>query len=136
MKSKTIIVPRYAETDKMGIIHHSVYPIWFEQGRTDWCNEMNFPFHIIEKLNIGLPVLNLNVNYKKPSKYGEVLTLYTEIKNYSKTRIEFHYEIYNETDELINFGSSTHCWINEKSMPINIAKEHPEVFDMIVRGAN
>lgn len=136
MKSKTIIVPRYAETDKMGIIHHSVYPIWYEQGRTDWCIEMDFPFHKIEELNIALPVININCNYKKSSRYGEVLFLYTNISFYSKTKLEFNYEIYNENNELINFGSSTHCWINDKGKPINIAKTHPEVFDMISQGAN
>lgn len=135
MRSKTIIIPRYAETDKMGIIHHSVYPIWYEQGRSDWCIEMDFPFDKIEELGIGLPVININCNYKKPSRYGEKLTLFTEVSFYSKTKIEFKYELFNEHNELINFGTSTHCWINNNSLPINIAKTHPEVYDMIVRGA-
>lgn len=35
MLSETEIVVRYQETDQMGVVHHSVYPIWFECGRTD-----------------------------------------------------------------------------------------------------
>ena len=32
MISKSIVTVRYVETDKMGIVHHSVYPIWYELG--------------------------------------------------------------------------------------------------------
>ena len=37
MRIKTKIIPRYQETDQMGVIHHSVYPVWYECGRTDFC---------------------------------------------------------------------------------------------------
>ena len=42
MIAKTKILPRYAETDQMGIIHHSVYAVWYEQARTDYFNRIEF----------------------------------------------------------------------------------------------
>ena len=48
MKHATIIHPRYQETDQMGIIHHSVYPVWYELGRVEFCNAIGVPFHEIE----------------------------------------------------------------------------------------
>ena len=42
MISKSKVVARYAETDQMGIVHHSVYPIWFELARTDLANRQDF----------------------------------------------------------------------------------------------
>ena len=39
MIAKTKILPRYAETDKMGIIHHSVYAIWYELDCKYYDNE-------------------------------------------------------------------------------------------------
>jgi acyl-CoA thioester hydrolase len=139
MKANTIaisrIIPRYAETDKMGIIHHSVYPIWYEQGRGDWCNLMEYPFHKMEEAGIALPVINVNVNYKIPSKYGEKLTLKTGIESYSKVKIIFEYELYNEDGKLINYGTTAHCWTDLNARPINIAKTHPNLYDFIERGA-
>ena len=38
--SETTITVRYAETDQMGIVHHSNYPIWYEAGRTDFIKKM------------------------------------------------------------------------------------------------
>lgn len=50
MKSKSIVNVRYAETDKMGIVHHSVYPIWFELARTDLSKLAGFPYSRMEEL--------------------------------------------------------------------------------------
>lgn len=49
MLSKSIVNVRYAETDKMGIVHHSVYPIWFELARTDLSKEAGFPYSKMEE---------------------------------------------------------------------------------------
>ena len=49
MIAKTKILPRYAETDQMGIIHHSVYAIWYEQARTDFFNQVGIRYDEIEK---------------------------------------------------------------------------------------
>lgn len=49
MISKSIVNVRYAETDKMGIVHHSVYPIWFELARTDLSKLAGFPYSKMEE---------------------------------------------------------------------------------------
>ena len=36
MVTKTLIETRYPECDRVGIIHHAVYPIWYEMARMDW----------------------------------------------------------------------------------------------------
>ena len=41
---ETEIRVRYAETDKMGIVHHSNYLIWFEAGRSDLCRARGFSY--------------------------------------------------------------------------------------------
>ncbi len=49
VQSHTIpIVPRYAETDKAGVIHHSVYPVWFEI-----VNYLIFPLGIYGAVKLG-----------------------------------------------------------------------------------
>ena len=53
MIAKTKILPRYAETDQMGIIHHSVYAIWYEQARTDFFNQVGIRYDEIEKQGLS-----------------------------------------------------------------------------------
>ena len=50
MISKSIVNVRYAETDKMGIVHHSIYPIWYELARTDLSKLAGFPYSKMEEL--------------------------------------------------------------------------------------
>ena len=52
MKCETKIVARYAETDQMGIIHHSVYPIWFEAARTEFIKLSGITYTQLEQQGV------------------------------------------------------------------------------------
>jgi hypothetical protein len=57
-----------------------------------------------------LPVVSLNINYKKPARYDDLLTVKTIFKSQSTVKIEFDYEIYNEQRELLT-SSILVLWI-------------------------
>ena len=57
MEGITKILPRYAETDQMGIIHHSVYAVWYEQARTDYFNKIGMAYDEIEKTGLMTPLV-------------------------------------------------------------------------------
>ena len=132
MISKTIIVPRYQETDKMGIIHHSVYPIWYEVGRTEFCKQVGFPFHKMEERGISQALVNLESKYILPAYYGDELVVHTKLKNCTKVRLEFYYEIYNQNNQLINTGSTLLAWLNKNHRPINVAKENEDIYQLLL----
>ncbi|MCK9536531.1 MAG: acyl-CoA thioesterase [Bacilli bacterium] len=132
MRVITKIVPRYQETDKMGIIHHSVYPIWYECGRTDFCKALGMPYHEIEKRKVSQALIELNVKYHKSTHYGEELKLITKLKTVTGVRLVFEYELYNEKDELINTGFTTLVWLDENYKPTNITKHHPDIYNALL----
>lgn len=49
MHTRTYLTVRYAETDQMGIAHHSVYPVWYEVGRTDYIKSFGMSYSDMEK---------------------------------------------------------------------------------------
>ena len=59
MKSESKIVARYAETDQMGIVHHSVYPVWYEVARTDFIKQVGMTYTQMEQIGIMLPLVEL-----------------------------------------------------------------------------
>ena len=81
MISETIIKVRYQETDQMGVAHHSVYPVWFEEARTNFIKEIGVSYSEIEKMGIMLPLSKLNCKYIKPALYEDILTIQTKIRN-------------------------------------------------------
>ncbi len=39
---------RYAETDKMGVVYHSNFVIWFEVGRVELLRQLGFQYSDME----------------------------------------------------------------------------------------
>lgn len=97
---------RYAETDQMGVVYHGNYAQYFEMGRVEWLRNLGVSYKWMEENGVMLPVVTLNMNYKRPAKYDDLLTVRTIFKNQSSVKIEFDYEIYNEANELLTTGYS------------------------------
>lgn len=106
---------RYGETDKMGYVYYGNYPLYYEVGRTELMRHFGFPYKKIEDLGIILPVKSLDVKYYKPAVYDDLLTIKTIIKELPKARITFYYEIFNENNDLLNHGTTTLVFVDEKS---------------------
>ena len=92
---------RYSETDQMGIVYHGNYIPYFEIGRVEWLRNKGISYKSMEESGIGLPIVNMNINYKKSAKYDEMLTVHTVFKSQTSVKIEFDCAIYNEANELL-----------------------------------
>jgi len=101
------IVPRYAETDKAGVVHHSVYPVWFEMGRTELLRAAGLAYSELEKAGVFFVVAELNIKYRRPAKYDEKLTLTTACTKVTASRVEHSYKLCRSTDgQLLAEGTS------------------------------
>ncbi|CEN50478.1 putative 4-hydroxybenzoyl-CoA thioesterase [Capnocytophaga canimorsus] len=73
---------RYSETDQMGVIYYGNYPQYLELGRVEWLRKLGVSYKQLEEEGIMLPVVSLQINYKKPALYDEILTIRTpNLKN-------------------------------------------------------
>jgi acyl-CoA thioester hydrolase len=92
---------RYSETDQMGVVYHGNYIPYFEIGRVEWLRNKGISYKSMEESGIGLPIVNMNINYKKSAVYDELLTVHTVFKSQTSVKIEFDCAIYNEANELL-----------------------------------
>ena len=106
---------RYAETDQMGVVYHGNYAQYFEMGRVEWLRNMGLSYKWMEENGIMLPVVSLTINYKKPARYDDLLTVKTVFNRQSSVKIEFDYEIYNEQQELLTTGYSMLVFVDKKT---------------------
>lgn len=137
MITKTQITVRYAETDQMGIVHHSVYPIWYEAARTEAIKKIGMNYSTLERNGVMLPLVELNCKYNVPAEYEDVLTIMVEIAKLTPARIVFHYQIFkNGIEKPINTGSTIHAWVGKDLKPINLKKQYPEIFERILSTLN
>lgn len=94
IQSHTItVVPRYVETDKGGIIHHSVYPVWFEMGRTELLRANGVAYRDLEAQGTFFVMVELRVKYRRPAFYDESLTLETTCSNVTAGKVEHTYRL-------------------------------------------
>lgn len=135
----------YKDTDQMGVGHHANYVTWFEMGRTEWMRKFGLAYSDMESKGLLLPVMNVEVNYKKPAHYDDQISIFTRVTEYSKVKIVFEYEarIYESNErvekgvvlepygELLASGSTTHMWLNQDWKPARLDKKAPEVFELL-----
>lgn len=106
---------RYAETDQMGIVYHGNYVQYFEMGRVEWLRNLGVSYKWMEENGVMLPVVSLTMNYKRPARYDDELTVRTIFKSQESVKIEFDYEIYNQSNELLTTGSSILVFVDVKA---------------------
>jgi acyl-CoA thioester hydrolase len=99
---ETLIRVRYAETDKMGMVYHANYLIWFEIGRTEYCRARGFSYRDMEESeNAFLVVAECYCRYKAPAYYDDVLMVRTSITELRRRSLRFGYEIFRQADGVV-----------------------------------
>jgi acyl-CoA thioester hydrolase len=106
---------RYSETDQMGVVYHGNYIPYFEIGRVEWLRDKGISYKNMEESGIALPIVSMNINYKKSARYDELLTVHTTFKSQSSVKIEFDCAIYNESDELLTTAQFILVFISLKT---------------------
>ena len=123
---ETEIRVRYAETDQMGVVHHSNYLVWFELGRSDFCRARGFSYKDMEeKDNALMVVAESYCRYKSPAFYEDVLTVRTKVEELRSRSLRFIYEIYRPSDQtLLAEGETLHVVTDENKKVRTI----PEIY--------
>ncbi len=123
---------RYAETDQMGYIHHSIYAQYFEMGRIEFMNSIGISYKQMEKEGVILPVYNLSTKYHIPLTFDERIRLKTYIKYIKGVRLAFGYEIFNEKDEKTTEGEVVLVFAGSDGKPIRPPKKYLDILKQYV----
>jgi acyl-CoA thioester hydrolase len=98
---------RYAETDRMQVVHHANYLLWFEIGRTALLESAGYPYHELEASGTRFPVIEYACRLVGSADYGDRVRIDTHISALRSRTIEFAYSIFNG-DALIATGMTKH----------------------------
>ncbi len=107
---ETTIRVRYAETDRMGVVYHANYLVWFEIGRTEFCRARGFAYRDMEENdNAFLVVAESYCRYKAPAHYDDELLIRTRITELRRRSVRFGYEVVRLPDgQIIAEGETGH----------------------------
>ncbi len=119
--SQTDIRVRYAETDGMGFVYHANYLPWFELTRVEMLDTLGYPYKQLEAEGYLLPVLEVKMNYKRPAKFDDRVTVQVTVREKPIVKIHCEYEV-RRGDELLVTGSTKHAFINPQGEPVRPPK--------------
>lgn len=82
-----------ADTDMMGVVHHRNYIAYFEHGRLEYMRRRNLPYKLVVERGFHLPVVELNVRYKKPAVFDDLLEIETRLGALTRVTVRFDYTV-------------------------------------------
>lgn len=132
---ETKLKVRYVETDKMGIVHHSNYYIWFEASRDEFIEKIGLSYKQIEDMNIMMPLVETSCKYIEAAKYGDEVLIKTFINELSGAKVIINYEVLNTSNsKLLAKGSTTQVFVNSTDFKIiNLKRKYHELWNKLNR---
>lgn len=109
LSGEVTIRVRYAETDRMGLLHHANYLVYFEQGRTELLRSLGITYKELEDQGFLLVLSKVEVRYRSPARYDELLTLKTSVVRATAVRIDHRYELFRDATLLAEGTSTLAC---------------------------
>ncbi len=100
---------RYAETDRMGLLHHANYLAYFEMGRIELLRSQGLTYKDLEDQGYLMVLTKIQVRYCKPAYFDDLLTLRTTITKTTLAKIEHSYELFGNGDLLAEGESTLGC---------------------------
>ncbi|HMF11929.1 MAG TPA: thioesterase family protein [Gemmataceae bacterium] len=116
LTGETTIRVRYAETDRMGLLHHANYLVYFEQARTELLRSLGMTYRDLEDRGFLLVLTKVEVRYKRPAYYDDVLTIRTTAERTTAVRIDHRYEVVRD-GLLIAEGATTLACVDRDGRP-------------------
>ena len=130
MITETPIDVRYPDCDRMGIVQHAVYPVWYEAARMDFFQQMGFSYTDMNALGINPPLVELDLTYKAPATYPGTVTVKTRMSFCAPKKLELRYETWFR-GQLCGTARSFHIWTGPDMKSLNMETALPEVYEKI-----
>lgn len=103
----------YSDTDQMGVMHHSNYLKYFEMARYELLREMGVTYAEVEADGVIMPVIQANVDYKKPAVYDQQIRIETRIALNKGPRMVFAASMFDDAGETISKSRIVLAYVNK-----------------------
>ena len=126
---------RFAETDQMGVVHHSNYVVYFEVGRIEFTRQAGAPYADLEAQGFSLAVSEVNIRYITAAHFDQVIAVRTWLEDARSRTVAFGYEIVDAVSrELLATGRVKLICIDRKGQVRRIPARWLEVMQPLVMG--
>jgi acyl-CoA thioester hydrolase len=128
--SETRLRVRYAETDRMGVVYHANYFVWFEVGRVELLRQLGFSYRDMEEEDgCGIAVIDARCRYKAPARYDDEVIVRTHLEYVRESMVQFSYELVRADDgTLLAEGDTTHIVVDPEMKKVPLPEKYLSAF--------
>lgn len=123
VKGEVRLRVRYNECDPMNVAHHGTFVAWLEMGRTELLRTCGVTYADMEQAGVFLVVTRLEIGYKAPARYDDVVVVVTRVTGGGRARINHEYELWHDAEDgrgrstLLATASSTLACVGADGKP-------------------
>jgi acyl-CoA thioester hydrolase len=132
-KSISKLRVRYAETDQMGVVHHSNYYVYFEAAREDFISGADIRYKDMEDAGVMMPIVETQCRYMEGAKYDDLLIIETFVEKLSPIKVMLQYNVIREVDnKVLARGKTTQAFVSKDTFRIvNLKDKYPELWNKL-----
>ncbi len=119
---------RYPDCDRMGVVHHAVWPIWYEAARIQWLEEAGFPFALSQEKHVNPAMVDLHLQYKAALGYPERVTVLVTPELLAPKKLALNYELLRADGSVAGTARSFHIWTGPDNRSYDLEVGLPEVY--------
>ena len=110
---------RFAETDAMGIVHHSRYLPYLEETRVEYLRSIGHPYDRQRADGVDFAVLDAHVTYRQPLKFDDVVTVHLVLAGATRASFAINY-LLTVGEEIRSTATTTHACVNANGRPVRM----------------
>lgn len=126
--TETKIESRYPDCDRMGVVHHAVWPVWYEAARIEWLEKAGYPFELSQKLHVNPAMVDLSMQYKAALGYPETVSITVKPELVAPKKLALTYELRKADGALAGTARSFHIWTGPDNRSYDMAANLPEIY--------
>ena len=126
--TETKIESRYPDCDRMGVVHHAVWPVWYEAARIEWLEKAGYPFELSQELHVNPAMVDLSMQYKAALSYPETVTITVKPELVAPKKLALTYELRKTDGALAGTARSFHIWTGPDNRSYDMAANLPEIY--------
>ena len=122
----------YEDTDSGGVVYHSNYLNFMERARTEWLRQLGFEqTYLKDTLNIIFVVHSMQIAFKKPAKFNDMLTITCELHKVGHSSFEFLQKIIFNQQTLVEAQVKLACVNALTFKPVGIPNQIKSTMEQI-----
>lgn len=114
---------RFAETDAMGIVHHSRYFPMLEEARVAYLRHIGHPYHEL-RADGDMAVLEVSLRYRQALRFDELVDIHVALHAVTRTTFQMQYALTVNDErgapEIRATGVTAHGCLNTEGRPTRL----------------